>query len=128
MSARIFAVVVLAVFPLGGFAFLVSFRVGRTYATWGNHILAFLLRRAPKWLGRLAIGTLVYAIVHLVVLAATRTQGATLGTRVPLAASASVAWFYLIFVAVFTVALRDPKILGAKIRRAEQASTARPNN
>jgi hypothetical protein len=118
--ARLFAVTVLVVFPLGGLAMLLSLRVARTYGVWGGHLSAFIAQRAPKWLRRVGIAVFFYALIHLVPFGVFGVQKSIGATHVPLMASAFVAWFYLMFMEVFTVALRDPKIVEPRARRDEQ--------
>jgi hypothetical protein len=110
LLAQLFAVTLLAVFPLSGFAILLALRVGRTYGVRGSQLSTFIAQRAPKWLRRLGIAVFVYALLHFAfdVIGTRKISGLT---RPPLMASAFVAWFYLWFAQVFTVGLRDPKIL-----------------
>ena len=113
---RSFAVALLAVFPIGGLAIFLVIRVGRTYGVWGSRLATFIARRAPRWLRRVGTGVLVYAAICFVVsgfVGAPENAGAT---HVPPEVSAVVAWLYVMFIQVFTVELRDPKIIAAASR------------
>ena len=118
---RMFAATVLAVFPFGGFTILLALRVGRTYGISGGDLSAFIARRAPRWQRHVGIGVLVYALIHLVAFGAVGAQKSTGATHVPLVASAFVVWFYLMFMQVFTVGLRDPKVVEPKAHQGDQA-------
>jgi hypothetical protein len=112
---RSFAVALLAVFPIGGLAIFLVIRVGRTYGVWGSRLATFIARRAPR-LRRVGTGVLVYAAICVVVpgfVGAPENAGAT---HVPPEVSAVVAWLYVMFIQVFTVGLRDPKIIAAASR------------
>jgi hypothetical protein len=116
LSGRLFAVAVLAVFPLGGFAILLLLRVGRTYRVWGSHQLDFVIRRAPKWLRYLVQAAFIYGLIQFLVLVFRGSSHADAS----LASSAFVAWFYLVFVAVFTVGLGDPRLVEGSTLSVEQ--------
>jgi len=120
---RLFAATVLAVFPFGGFTIFLALRVGRTYGVSGVDLSAFIAQRAPRWQRHVGIVALVYASIHLVLVAfgAVGAQKSTGPTHVPFVLSAFVVWFYLWFMQVFTVGLRDPKIVEPKARRSDQA-------
>ncbi len=79
-------------FPIGGLAIFLVIRVGRTYGLWGSRLDLFIAGRAPQWLRRVGTGVLLYG-------------------HIPPMLSAVVAWFYVRFIQVFTVGLRDPKII-----------------
>lgn len=110
---RSFAVALLAVFPIGGLAIFLVIRVGRTYGLWGGRLDLFIAGRAPRWLRRIGTGVLLYGMIHFVVFCFVGTPESTSATHIPPMASAVVAWFYVMFIQVFTVGLRDPKIISA---------------
>ena len=110
---RSFAVALLAVFPIGGLAIFLAIRVGRTYSLWGHRLDTFIARRAPRWLRRVGTGILFYAAIHFVVFCFVGTPESMSATHIPPVVSAVVAWFYVRFIQVFTVGLRDPKIIAA---------------
>jgi hypothetical protein len=109
---RAFAAALLAVLPLGGLATVLALRAGRTYDLWGGRLSAFIARRTPRWLRRVGIGVFVYALIHFVVFSATGLQENMTARHIPLMASAFVAWFYLMFIQLFTVGLSDPQLIG----------------
>ena len=119
--AQLFAVTILAVFPLSGFAILLLLRVGRSYGVSGVQLSTFIAQRAPKWLRRLGIAVFVYSLLHFFFEAIGTGKIAGLA-RSPLA-SAFVAWFYLMFAEVFTVALADPTVLEPRARRHDKGHT-----
>jgi hypothetical protein len=110
---RAFAVALLAVFPMGGLATFLAIRVRRTYGLSHSRLGTFMARRAPRWLRRVGTGILFYAAIHFVVFCFVGSPESTSATHIPLMVSAVVAWFYVMFVQVFTVGLRDPKIITA---------------
>src|SRR5437588_11715456 len=107
----LFAAALLAVFPLGGLATVLALRAGRTYGLWGGRLSAFIARRTPRWLRRVGIGVFVYALIHFVVFSAKGVQENMTASHIPLMASAFVAWFYLMFIQLFTVGLSDPQLI-----------------
>jgi len=108
---RSFALALLAVFPIGGLAIFLVIRVGLTYGLWGRRLDTFMARRAPRWLRRVGTGVLLYGMIHFVVFCFVGGPESTSPTHIPPMLSAVVAWFYVRFIQVFTVGLRDPKII-----------------
>ena len=108
-------------FPFGGFTIFLALRVGREYGVSGGELAAFIAQRAPRWQRHVGIGVLVYALIHLVAFGAVGAQKSTGAAHAPLVASAFLVWFNLMFMQVFTVGLRDPKVVEPKARRGEQA-------
>lgn len=102
-----------AVFPIGGLAIFLGIRVGRTYGLWDSRLDTFLARRAPRWLRRVGTGILFYAAIHFVVFCFVGSPESVSATHIPPMVSAVIAWFYVRFIQVFTVGLRDPKIIAA---------------
>ena len=72
-----------------------------------------MARRAPRWLRRVWTGIFFYAAIHFVVFCFVGSPEIMSATHIPPMASAVVAWVYVEFIQVFTVALRDPKIIAA---------------
>jgi hypothetical protein len=116
LSGRLFAVAVLAVFPLAGFAILLLLRFGRTYRVWGNNQLTFVIQRAPKVLRLLTPTVFAYALICFAVSHFVPSPG----IDVSLADSAFIACFYLVFSAIFSVSLGDPRIVRPRPGGAEQ--------
>jgi hypothetical protein len=121
-SNTLLALALLGTFPLGGFTILLLFRVGRTYRVGGNRQLNFVIQRAPKALRRAIQVVFGYSLIHFLLLFFLRSSEIV----VPLAASALAAAFYLVFMAVFTVGLGDPRLVGARASRVEQKPPLAP--
>ena len=102
---QLFSAALLAVFPLGGLAVILALRVGRTY---GLGLPVFIARRTPRWLRRVGVGVFVYALIHFVVFSAKAVPATT---PIPLMASAFIAWFYLMFIQLFTAGLGDTQLI-----------------
>jgi len=107
----LFAAALLAMFPLGGLGTVLALRVQRTYGLSGSDFPGFIARRTKRSLRRVGIGVFVYALIQFVVFSAKAVPQSTTATHIPLMASAFVAWFYLMFIQLFTVGLSDAKIV-----------------
>jgi hypothetical protein len=120
LSDGLFALAVLAVFPLGGFTILLLLRVGRTYRVWGNDQLTFVMQRTPKVLRLLTQTVFAYALICLAISYFVHSHGSV----VSLGGSVFVAWFYLVCTVIFSVSLGDPRIVRPRPGSAEQRMPA----